>query len=153
MTPPLGDFFPKANRERHCDSLIKAGAVFRMSVPHTNPPKIKRFAVIGVSDDRASVGILFINSEINPALFPSTYLKSLHFPLPSEDRPYIEHDSFLDCSQLYEMDFQILKEHCVADVGVHIGETADTDFEKIKNLAASATTIETKKKRKYGFFM
>ena len=149
MTPPLGDFFPPEEREGYCDGVIKAGAVFCMRVEHTTPPKLKRFIVIGFNEDRTLVGFLFINSEINPRLFPSPHLKSLHLPLCAEDCSYVDHDSFLDCSRLYEMNFQTLKEKCVADIGIYLGEATATDFEKIINLTASATTIETKKKRKF----
>lgn len=44
-------------------SLI--GAVLRMMVIDTNPPKIKRFIIVGESDDSLTLASVYINTELN----------------------------------------------------------------------------------------
>jgi hypothetical protein len=61
ITPRLGDRFPKEYRESFCKQHLKIGAVLRLHVSQTTPPKIKRFVVLGINEDDVSVALLFIN--------------------------------------------------------------------------------------------
>lgn len=150
MTPTLGDHFPTEYRESLCDRYVKPGAVFRLQFPYTNPPKIKRFVMIGINEKLARVGFLFINSQINPNIITTSHLQNLQFLMEAHDRPYIDHDSYLDCSRLYEDNFQRLKDNYVLDTKTYLGQLTEADLVRVKQLVISARTIEKRKKKRYG---
>jgi hypothetical protein len=131
------------------DQNLKEGAVFRLHVPHTSPPKIKIFVVIGIIRSINSLAFLFINSEINPNVIKSQHLQGLQFPMAASGRAYIESDSYLDCSRLYEWSIESLKGNYISNTGIYLGQLSDVDLAKVKQLATSARTIERRLKRRY----
>ncbi len=118
---------------------IKIGAVLKYWATETNPPKQKIRIVVGFSNDKVLVATLFINTEINPNVFPTEELRKLHLVFEKSRCEYLDHDSFVDCSQLHE------------NPTVVSGEVANTDLENIKNIIKNAATITPKQKKKFGF--
>jgi len=149
MTPSLGDSFPKEHLETLFDQSLKEGAVFRLHVPHTSPPKIKIFVVIGINKSINSLAFLFINSKINPKVVKSQHLQDLQFPVEASGRDYIGSDSYLDCSRLYEWSIESLKGNYISNTGIYLDQLSDVDLAKAKQLATSARTIERRLKRRY----
>jgi hypothetical protein len=86
MLLAIGQFFPKSERKKFADRALKIGAVLKMVVPDTKPPKPKRFIVVGLSRNSVLVATIYINTEINPNLFPTQDLRNLHFELKSGGR-------------------------------------------------------------------
>ncbi len=76
--PPLGDSFPEEYKKRFAEKNLKVGSVIRALVTDTNPPKTKRFILIGISADKLAVGTLYLNTEINPNVFSTQELRKLH---------------------------------------------------------------------------
>ena len=150
MTPSLGDSFPKEHLETLFDQSLKEGAVFRLHVPHTSPPKTKRFVIIGINKSINSLAFIFINSIINPNVIKSQHLQSLQLPMDASGRDYIESDSYLDCSRLYEWSILSLKEKCTSNTKAHLGQISDVDLADAKQLTASARTIVRRLKKRYG---
>ena len=64
MSANLGEFFPPEIRAASRERNLRPGAVFKIHVDSTNPPKIKRIVVLGVNEEHALIGHLFINSNI-----------------------------------------------------------------------------------------
>jgi len=149
MTPPVGDAFPQDYREKFCDEKIKPGAVFRMRSEDTDPPKIKRFIILAINDELSSVALFYINSEINPNIFQTETMQKLHLPLLTSRFTFLDRDSYLDCSQLYEWTVGSIKSNFVENLNSHLGQIMDTDLEEIRITARSAPTIEQKLKRRY----
>ena len=150
MTPTLGDLFPSDLKADYIDRSISPGSVFRLISPHTNPPKIKIFVILAVTEDTFCVGILYINTDINVNLFPTPSLRALHNPLKAKDWEFLDHDSYLDCSQIYELSFDQLKEKFKTDSDCYLGELEGDDFEQSVELVKSARTISLRDKRKFG---
>ena len=113
------------------------------------PPKVKRLVVLAISGDNACVGYLFLNSRINPNVFPTAGLRSLHLPFEAASRDYLDHDSYLDCSDIKDMDLDELKKIISRDPNQHIGELNDTDLKTAKETVKNAPTISKKQKEKY----
>ncbi len=146
----LGDKFPQKFKEEYAERNIKPGAVLRCHVFDTNPPKIKRFVIIAIDETKCLLGTLYINSEINPNLFKSDYLKSLHVPIDSNGREYIDDDSYIDCTQIYIKDLNTINELLTNEPESLLGEISNTDFNiVIKNLIRT-TTIPKNTKTKFG---
>ena len=145
MKPFLGDNFPKEYRISFCNQHLKPGAVFRLFVPHTTPKKIKRFVVIGINEAVFSIGLLFINSETNPNY------KNLNLFLTEDKRAYLDKDSYLDCSWLYEWDLTILKRKFIANPRIYLGQLSEIEMAKATQLIITAKTIKRKLKQRYNF--
>lgn len=145
MNPLLGDSFTKEYRISFCNRHLKPGAIFRAHVPHTTPPKVKRFIVIAINEAIFSMGLLFINSQVNPNL------RNLNLFLTADQRTYLDNDSYLDCSRLYEWSLPLLRKKFVANPKIYLGHLCDTDMAKARQLVISAKTIERKLKQRYGF--
>ena len=96
-----------------------------------------------------SAGIIFINSEISEFIKTSGELSGLQFEIKKEDAEFLDHDSYLDCAQLYEIDVERLREEVKNDIGKCLGELSKDQLKKAKKLVASARTVENKLKRKY----
>ena len=77
--PPLGDSFPEEFKRRFAEKNLKVGSVIRALVKDTNPPKTKRFILLGISADKLAVATLYVNTEINPNIFSTEELRNLHF--------------------------------------------------------------------------
>ncbi len=77
------------------------------------------------------------------------YLKQFHLPLKAEGRNYLDHDSFLDCSNLYEYEYNKLLEKCIEDIQTYLDILNEKDMVKILNLTATAKTISRKLKNRY----
>jgi hypothetical protein len=106
--------------------------------------------VLGLSGDRALVGCLFVNSNLNLNVNHSDDLRNLHIYLERDGREYLKHDSFLDCSQLFEVTFEELRCTFENDTDILLGEFSIEDLSKAKQRAAGAKTITSKLKKRYG---
>ena len=130
---------------------IKIGAVLKYWATETNPPKQKIRIIVGFSNDKVLVATLFINTEINPNVFPTEELRKLHLVFEKTRCEYLDHDSFVDCSQLHEVSYGNLVTILNENPTVVSGEVANTDLENIKNIIKNAPTITPKQKKKFGF--
>jgi len=149
----LGDSFPEDFKKDFAKRNVKEGSVIRCFVRDTNPPKEKRFIILAFSYDKITLGTLYINSEINPNLFNTEELKKLHLLFSAKDREYLHHDSFVDCSEIYQKPvteiLKVLEEHPKS----LIGEVNVEDFKKIRTTIKSAKTISIATKKKFGVFL
>jgi hypothetical protein len=86
----ISDFLPddsELNKKTIYRTLEK-GTVLRMFIDDTDPPKIKRFIVLGLHENKIALGTLFINSEINKNINYSTELQSLQDKLESQNNTF-----------------------------------------------------------------
>ena len=146
MSAVLGERFPPEYREESFNRQFKPGAVFRLFSEETDPPKIKRFVIIGINQEIKSAAILFINtvSLSNPNL------RQFQYPLEIAERPYLDHGSFVDCTHLYERNIDSLKERFIADPSIHLGEMSASDLNIVKSFVKSTKTIPKIVKENYG---
>jgi hypothetical protein len=146
MTTPLGKSFPEEFRKTFCQDHLIPGAVLRFHTPHTTPPKIKRSVVIAINEESVSIALTYINTR-KPS---SPYLLPWQMFIESRGREYLDHDSYLDCAQLYEEDLVKIKRLLIGDTSTFLGQMSKKDFIKAKKLIISAKSISAKLKKKYG---
>ncbi len=149
----LAEQFPEHARKAFAQEHLRAGAVVRRMVPDTRPPKIKRCIIVGISDDLVSVGVVYINSDINFNVLPTKELQELQFPVSTAGRDYVEHDSFVDCSQLREHGYAALLRETQNEPGIILGQVSPADLTTIYSLVKGAKTISPKLKKKYHLFL
>jgi hypothetical protein len=150
MSPSFGSLFPDAVREDFSKRKIQPGSVFRIHVNTTTPPKIKRIVILAISSDNICVGYLFINSDINPNLFQTPSLQNLHLYLQADCREFLDHDSYLDCSEIKDLSLDELKNIISNNPSRHIGELNETDLKTATSIVKLAPTISKRQKEKYG---
>jgi hypothetical protein len=141
MTAKLGDVFPKENRDEHAERLLTKGAVLRLFSTDINNQKIKRLIIIGFAD-QGTLGKIYINSN------PQSDLSQIQ--LEASSRDYLDRDSYVDCSRIYEDDRDALLEVIKADLSCHIGQVSPADMEMIDLSLRTARTIPLNQKRRFG---
>lgn len=148
----LFDFLPDDFKKSFTDNNLKIGSVLRLHVRDTKPPKFKRFIVVGISVDKISIATSYINSDININVLNTNYLKSLNYELKKDDtREYLEWNSFVDCSKVYERNFSEIKKALENNPNCNIGTLSETDLKNVKHKLSIASTISESIKRKYDF--
>ena len=147
---PIGDFFPEELREQLSENNLKIGSVLRYGRTDTNPPKPKFGVVVGFDAYNIWFASVYINSEINPYLFPTQRLRDLHLPLEAKDSSYLSHDSFVDCSQIHVDDVNTIKTLMTNDINIHVGNLSDADCKQVLATLKTAHTIPAKIKQRYG---
>lgn len=146
---PLSDLFPESYRSDFSIRIINPGQVFRFHSTVTNPPKIKICVLLAVNNSLATVGYLFINSEINPHIFDNLSLRSLLLSLPRQDLPFLDHDSWLDCSHIHEIRLEEIQRIVAENPSCHLGNLSQSLFESSIQLIRNAPTIPRKVLVKY----
>ena len=152
MSIALGDFFPDDKRNEFAESKLKIGSVIKADVKDTTPPKTKRFIIVGIDNANILLATVYINSEINPNIFNTRYLKDLQYNLEKKDREYLDHDSYVDCSNLkikkVDEIIRILKNSPLA----YLGELNDEDLNMVKEKIKNSRTISIKEKKDFNLF-
>ncbi len=149
----LSDSFPEDYKKEFAQRNLKIGSVIRLYVRDTNPPKEKRFILVGQSYDKLLFASIFINSEINPNIFHTEELRDLNFQLLAEERGYLDHDSYADCSNMQKRDTAWLLAVLVEDPSKLIGEVSESDLKEIRARIKSARTITPATKKTFGLFL
>lgn len=149
----LSDSFPENFRQEFAQRNLKIGSVIRVYVKDTNPPKEKRFVLVGQSYDKLIFASIFINSEINPNVFPTQELRDLNLELTAGERPYLSHDSYADCSSIYKRDADWLLTIIGEDPAKIIGEVSGSDLKDIREKIKAARTITPAIKKTFGLFL
>ncbi len=67
-------------------------------------------------------------------------------------RPYLSHDSFADCSKVYEKDFDEILKVLENDASSLLGELSADDLRLVRQTIKTARTISVRVKKKYGLF-
>lgn len=148
----LGDALPAEWRENLAKENIKSGAVIRIAVPDTTPPKIKFLLIVGLEDGKALLATVFINTEINPNVFNTPELQKLQLELTKLKCPYLGHDSYADCSKIRERNYIDILELIKKTPSSHLGQLNEDDFQKVKSLIKTSKTISIRLKKKYNLF-
>lgn len=149
----LSDSFPENFRKEFAERNLKIGSVIRVHVKDTNPPKEKRFILVGQSYDKLIFATIFINSEINPNVFPTQELKDLNLALSAKDRAYLDHDSYADCSYISKRSVDWMLGVIGKDPTNVIGEVSETDLKEIRAKIKFARTITPSIKKTFGLFL
>ena len=121
MVANFGEFFPPEFQAEQRERNIRPGAVFKVYVTNTNPPKYKRIVILGINEDETLIGHLFINTSINLWQLDSDELRNLQIELLSDGRDYLDHDSFLDCSDLRKFSLEGLQQLYAQDLEIFFG--------------------------------
>jgi hypothetical protein len=149
----LADAFSDHQKEEFAKRNLKIGSVIRVFVDDTNPPKEKRLVLVGISYDQIFYASIFLNSEVNANIFSTTALKNLNIALKAEDRTYLDHDSFADCSQIQKRKVDWLLKIISNDPSKVLGELSKEDLKLLQDKIKLALTISPAIKKTFGLFL
>lgn len=141
----IGDKFPLAARLAFAERNLIVGAVLRAYVTVTEPPKIKRFVIIGIDDESKLAAVVLINTN-KPAL-PT--LAPYQYETVAEEREYLDHDCFVDCSRIYPFDFEELRNLILRSPEIILGHVNTFDRNEIRKLAGKSRLIAPADKIKF----
>jgi len=145
----LGAFFPEQTRKEFARENIRVGSVIKSHIRRAS--KEKRWVIVAINTDFGMIACTLINSEVNINVFPTEELQALHLPLiKGEDKPYIDYDCFLDCSEIVELSYDEVATHLEEEPGCHLGQMGDKELGATHQLLKSARTISPRVKRMYG---
>ncbi|MFW5759809.1 MAG: hypothetical protein ACOCXH_02375 [Cyclobacteriaceae bacterium] len=130
--------------------MIEAGHVLKQFVNDTNPPKVKIYIIIARSSDFGKYATIFINSKININKNPTVELRDLHIPIKPSIRDYIDHDSYIDCSEIRERDYAEIYTAVSENPDLIIGKLDDIDLSEVLDTLKQAKTITLILKKRYG---
>lgn len=119
-------------------------------VEFTKPPKEKRLIVVGFNQQNVFFAAVLINSQINPNIFPSAALQALHLEFEVDNRPYLDHNSFVDCSQIHQQRLDSVLQMLTAVPNAHLGHLESSDLEKVLETLRNAPTIPVYTKKEFG---
>lgn len=112
------------------DKDIIIGTVIKLHVKDTNPPKEKRFVVVGRTEDNLLIATVYFNSKINKKINWAKELIDQNIFFEKEGRPYIYRDSYLDCSKLTPRDYKEIAEAVKKKPESILGIVSKEDLEK-----------------------
>lgn len=145
----LGDLFPPEWRAERASQQLQPGAVLRTLVTDTTPPKIKRWVVVATSADTLLLGLVYINSEINPNIFPAQD-RHLHVPMVPDARGLVEKPCFADCSVLHTMSLAKAQALLTEDAVCLLGHLAEHELGHFQQTVAGSRRMSTVEKRRFG---
>lgn len=131
---------------------IKVGTVLRLHVKNTIPPKYKRFIIVGFTQDKLSLATVYINSDINININWSQEQQALQLLFTSEGRPYLDRNSYIDCSKLMFRDTEEIYSAVHNNPDAIIGKLSEEDLKYVMNTLKYASTIKGKYKKRYGLY-
>lgn len=152
----LSDFFDENYKEGFINRTLERSVVVKCFVENTTPPKSKRFVIVGITENESDesnqsiLGAVFINTLPNQNVIKTPHLKMLQLPISAKSNDFLDHDSFLDCSQIHEYEYPFIKEQLLSEPKLILGKLNQQDFIKMLDLLQNAQTIAPKLLKKYG---
>ncbi|OFY41166.1 MAG: hypothetical protein A2X18_12475 [Bacteroidetes bacterium GWF2_40_14] len=130
------------------DNKIKIGSVISVDCDGIDHPKWN--IVLDITDDKCLIASVFINTDINFKHINSPELETLQSPIEVKQYGFLDHDSFIDCSQVFEKPYEKYKE-TLLNKGIvrKKGDLLEADIEKVYNLVRKSKNVTGKVKKKF----
>jgi len=134
------------------DASFSTGKVLKMSLTEDDGIILKNkaiqrpkyFVVVGQDIENGLIGSLLINSNVNKNVINTKTLLDCQFPLQKKDYDFLQYDSYLDCSELFELDkIKILQK------GMEVGELTSKDCMLVMEHLRYSEVISPKLKKRY----
>ena len=119
---------------------LKIGTVVDILDSHSTPPKRKYSIIVAIAEDKFYIGTVYINTEVNVLTINSPELVALQYKIYQAKYPFLQHDSFVDCSDMKaRLQSELLRQ--LTNGGRIIGRIAKDDLITVNSLIRSADTI------------
>jgi hypothetical protein len=146
----LGDFFPEDLKQKFAERNVDIGQSILIKIKTFNVNYDKYIILIAVDNQLSEFGAVIINSEINENVFPTSYLQSLHIEIDVANHPFLEINSFVNCSEIKSFPKQQLIDFLKSNPERLVGNITQSVLKKIHLTLMDAKTITIIEKRRYG---
>ncbi len=146
----LGNFFSEDDKKKFAEANITPGTVLKCFVRNTNPPKEKRFVVLGTDSEGNLVGVVFINTNINWKVIRTFELQKLQYYIEAEKNDFIDRNCYIDCSEIIELPKEDVVTGIINSPGNVLGKVSDEQFKLIIDFIKQSPKITPKHRKKYG---
>lgn len=147
----LGDFFPDDLKNQFAKRKIDLGSAILIKIPDFSVNYDKYIIVIAKDSAKKDIAYVVINSKINLNVAYNPYLQSLHIKIDKENNPFLDKDSFVDCSKLREFSINNVIDFLTNNPERAIGNVSSKTLKLIQTTITTAKTIEPYIKIKFGF--
>ena len=147
----FGELLPLEIRVQLANENLKIGSVLKF---HCNKAKKeKRLILVGYKYDKVLIAFVHINTELNINIFNTSLLQLEHIPIfKDETKTYIDHNSFINCSDLIVRDKNEIHTMLVSNPNIHLGELTEDDLKNVKSTIAKSKVVRMDRKKEFGLF-
>ena len=138
MTQKLGDNFPEETQQEFIASQMVPGAVFRIHCHFTTPPKLKRVVLVACEPDHL---FLIINTNIPQIVKYNPNRAQCQLRLLAGNCAYLDHDSWLDCSDVIQIDEHEVSQQLVGNLDGVLGGIDTKTKQQVVHLASLSNLI------------
>ena len=141
----LGDFFPEGERQKSIKRQLTTGTILYLHCIFTTPPKDKYLLLLvsGNPDYRFFV----INTHINDFIKNRQSLKDSQVSLPVSEHTFLDHDSFINCSEIRHLSMKNVESQLIDDMSRIKGEISEPVRTEIINAVTDARTLSKIEKK------
>lgn len=129
------------------DKKISVGSIISIDVDFVDHPKWN--IILDITNDKCLVASVFINTEINFRYINSKELQALQIEISAETIPKLDHNSVIDCSELFENRYEIYKTALINNSIKHKGILPDDTLEQVIENVRKSPKIKRKLKKRY----
>ncbi len=147
----LGDFFPDDLKNQFAKRNIDLGSAILIKIPDFSVNYDKYIIVIAKDNTKKDIAYVVINSKINLNIAYNSYLQSLHIKIDKANNPFLDKDSFVDCSKLREFSINNVIDFLTNNPERAVGNVSSNILKLIHTTITTAKTIEPYIKIKFGF--
>lgn len=148
----LGDFFPKKLKQEFAQRNIDIGSALYNKLKNIKAGKIKYSIVIAFNDTKTYVAYVLVNTIINSNVHNSkSKTAHLQIPISATDFSFLDHDSFIDASDLKEEKFQTIANYIQKNPEAVVGNVSKEIIRKIHFNISGSKKVSKVIKEKYGF--
>lgn len=147
----LGDLFPQNIKDQFAQRSINIGNALLIKLQDLQVNYDKYIILVGVNTQEKAVAYVIINTEINQNVFPSPYLQSLHLPIDCLRHAFLDHDSYIDCSNLKEFELEMLIAFITKNPERVVGNIDSTLLKDVHDNIKTNRIISAILKKKFGF--
>jgi hypothetical protein len=112
---------------------LKAGVVIQLHCPFTDPPKLKRLLIL--APNRTRPLFFIINSDPPPFAKANEHILARHLPIAKASENFLDHDSYLDCSNAYDnFDKGEIEHALIGDTTLILGDLSSASVGKVLDI-------------------
>jgi hypothetical protein len=147
----LGDLFPKKLKSQIEDWAYDIGACWYIPVPEFQKNKDEKYLII-VSKTTKRVGFVVINTVLNYDVNYSDHSRSLHIKVTPEELPFLDHDSYINCTNIGVVrDVNELERIYCEDSDVYQGRIDENILKRIHASLSMSKIMKPKIAKEFGF--
>jgi len=142
MTPLLQKF-----DNDFIDKKISIGSIISIDIDNIDHPKWN--IILDITDNKCLVASVFINTEINFKHINSKELQDLQIKITSKNISKLDHNSVIDCSDLFENNYETYKTALINNSIKYKGILPDDILKEVIGKLRTSPKIKRKLKKRY----